>query len=101
MLGVSYKAGIGDIRESPALKIIRLLQERGGEVSYHDPYVSELIELGLSSVELAEGLRGVDLAAIVTAHPELDYEELVAETPVMIDFRGVTRNIVAENLIRL
>ena len=91
MLGASYKAGIGDIRESPALKIIRLLRERGGEVSYHDPYVSELIELGLVLGGVGRGFGDADLAAIVTAHPELDYEELVAETPVMIDFRGVTR----------
>ena len=51
LLGASYKGGIGDIRESPALKIIRILRERGGDVSYHDPHVTELPDLGLSSVE--------------------------------------------------
>ena len=49
LLGVSYKAGVGDIREAPALKIARLLRELGAEISYHDPHVPELGELGLSS----------------------------------------------------
>ncbi len=101
VLGVSYKAGVGDIRESPALKIVRLLRELGGEVSYHDPHVPELAELGLASVDLADGLGGADLAAIVTAHPSLDYERVVSEASQVIDFRGVTRGIAAENLVRL
>lgn len=101
VLGVSYKAAIGDIRESPALKIARRLRELGGEVSYHDPYVPELAELGLSSVGLAEGLRWSDLAAIVTAHPQIDYEEVVSAAPLVVDFRGVTRDIEARNLTRL
>src|SRR3954451_3410414 len=56
ILGVSYKAGVGDVRESPALKIAGLLLERGGEVSYHAPHVPELPELGLTSVALDGGL---------------------------------------------
>ena len=101
VLGVSYKAGIGDIRESPALKIVQLLGELGGDVSYHDPHVSELSEHGLFSVDLAEGLRGADLVAIVTAHPELDYEDVVSNAQLVVDFRGVTRGIEADNLVRL
>ena len=57
VLGVSYKAGVGDIRESPALKIIRLLQARGADVSYHDPHVPELAELGLAQLAAARGGR--------------------------------------------
>jgi UDP-N-acetyl-D-glucosamine dehydrogenase len=101
LLGASYKAGIGDVRESPALKIVRMLRERGGEVSYHDPHVPELPELELRSVELEPALAGADLAAIVTAHPELDYAELVGATALVVDFRGVTRGLAADNLIRL
>jgi UDP-N-acetyl-D-glucosamine dehydrogenase len=101
LLGVSYKAGIGDTRESPALKMIGLLRERGAEISYHDPFVPELADLGLESVAVAEALPDVDLAAIVTAHPQLDYEQIVAAAPLVIDFRGVTRDISAENLLRL
>jgi UDP-N-acetyl-D-glucosamine dehydrogenase len=101
ILGTSYKAGIGDIRESPALTIIRMLRERGAEVSYHDPHVPELGEFGLRSVELDEAVGDADLVAIVTAHPELDYPALVAAARRTIDFRGVTRGVASENLIRL
>jgi UDP-N-acetyl-D-glucosamine dehydrogenase len=101
VLGVSYKAGVGDVRESPALKIIRLLRGLGADVAYHDPHVPELTEFGLSSVELGPGLAAADVAAIVTAHPELDYEEVVATAPLVVDFRGVTRGIAAENLVQL
>jgi len=101
LLGVSYKPGVGDIRESPALEILSLLRELGGEVSYHDPFVPELTEFGLASVDLDEALRSADLAAIVTAHPQVDYGALVAAVPLVADFRGVTREIEAANLIRL
>jgi UDP-N-acetyl-D-glucosamine dehydrogenase len=101
VLGASYKQGIGDTRESPALKIIRMLRERGAEVSYHDPHVPELPQLGLRSVPLREAVAGADLAAIVTAHGEVDYAALVAEAALVIDFRGVTRELSAENLLRL
>jgi UDP-N-acetyl-D-glucosamine dehydrogenase len=104
ILGVSYKAGVGDIRESPSLKIAKKLVDLGGEVSYHDPHVPSLSDLGLSSVELDEALGNTDLAAIVTAHPSVDYDEVVSTAPLVVDFRGVTRRISAkdaENLVRL
>jgi UDP-N-acetyl-D-glucosamine dehydrogenase len=101
LLGVSYKAGVGDLRESPALKIARLLRGRGAEVSYHDPHVPSVAELGLESVPLEEGLASCDVACVVTAHPELDYERVVATAPLVVDFRGITRGIEAPNLVRL
>jgi UDP-N-acetyl-D-glucosamine dehydrogenase len=102
LLGVSYKAGVGDTREAPALKIIRLARELEADVAYHDPHVPELSQLDLQSVPLDDDeLRRADLVAIVTAHPEIDYERVVAEAPLVIDFRGVTRGIKAENLVRL
>jgi UDP-N-acetyl-D-glucosamine dehydrogenase len=101
LLGVSYKAGVGDPRESPALKIARLIAELGADVAYHDPHVPELPELGLRSGELGAELAGADLVAIVTAHPELDYKRVVSEAALVLDFRGVTRGIEAANLVRL
>jgi UDP-N-acetyl-D-glucosamine dehydrogenase len=101
ILGMSYKAGVGDTRESPALKIATLLRDLGGDVSYHAPHVPKLAELGLSSVDLDEALASSDVVAIVTAHPSLDYEEVAARAPLVVDFRGVTRGIDAKNLIRL
>ena len=101
ILGASYKGGIGDTRESPALKIIGQLLSLGADLSYHDPYVPELPELGLSSVELDAGLAAADLVAIVTAHPAVDHADVVSRAQLTIDFRGVTRGIDSERLIRL
>jgi UDP-N-acetyl-D-glucosamine dehydrogenase len=101
LVGASYKPGVGDTRESPALKIMRLLGELGADLSYHDPHVPQLRDFDLRSVALEEDASSADLVAIVTAHPEVDYERLVAEAQLVIDFRGVTRGISAENLVRL
>jgi UDP-N-acetyl-D-glucosamine dehydrogenase len=101
ILGVSYKGGVGDTRESPALKIIGRLQDFGAEVAYHDSFVPELPGHGLANVDLDEALREADLAAIVTAHPDVDYEQVVSAAPLVVDFRGVTRGITADNLVRL
>jgi UDP-N-acetyl-D-glucosamine dehydrogenase len=88
---VSYKAGVGDMRESPALKILRLLRDRGAEVAYHDPHVPELPELGLRSAELPAAADGADLALIVTAHPGVDHRAITEQAQLTLDLRGVTR----------
>ena len=93
VVGVSYKAGVGDMRESPALKIIRLLRERGGDVSYHDPHVPELVEHDLRSAELPAAADGVDLAIIVTAHPTVDHRAITERAQLTLDLRGVTRDL--------
>jgi UDP-N-acetyl-D-glucosamine dehydrogenase len=93
VLGVSYKAGVGDIRESPALKIIRLLSERGADLSYHDPHVPELPELGLRNAPLPAAADGVDLAIIVTAHPSVDHRDVTERAQLTLDLRGVTRGL--------
>ena len=97
IVGVSYKPGVGDVRESPALKIMRLLRDRGAELSYHDEYVSELPELGLYS----EWREDADCTVIVTAHPDLDVQRVVRESALVVDFRGVTRGVEAPQLVRL
>jgi UDP-N-acetyl-D-glucosamine dehydrogenase len=101
IVGVAYKPGVGDLREAPALKIIRRLRELGAEVAYHDPHVPELPELSLSASELDSQLATADLACIVTAHPEVDHERIVREAKLVLDLRGVTRGIEAANLVRL
>jgi len=101
ILGVSYKPGVGDLRESPALKIMRILGERGADLAYHDEHVPELPDFGLNSMSLDEALDGADAAVILTAHPGLDVEQIVSTAPVVVDFRGVTRGIEASNLVRL
>jgi UDP-N-acetyl-D-glucosamine dehydrogenase len=101
VVGLSYKAGVGDLRESPGVRIVELLRERGAELVYHDDHVPELPGAGLSSLPLEEALDGADAAVIVTAHPELDVERVVREAPLVVDFRGVTRGVEAEHLVRL
>ncbi len=101
IFGVSYKAGVGDLRESPALKIMRLLGERGADLAYHDEHVPTLHSFGLESLPFDQALDGADVAVIVTAHPGVDLQALVNRAPLVIDFRGVTRDIRADHLIRL
>ncbi|MBN8868926.1 MAG: nucleotide sugar dehydrogenase [Solirubrobacterales bacterium] len=94
ILGVSYKGGVGDTRESPSIKIIRLLHELGADVRYHDPHVPELAEAGLSnSPDLEAALGDADLSVIVTAHPEFDFTQVIAGSKLVFDLRGVTRNL--------
>jgi UDP-N-acetyl-D-glucosamine dehydrogenase len=102
VLGVSYKPGVGDVRESPALKIISLLRAEGAEVSYHDPHVPQLSEFALHSTPLDELLGDADLALIVTAHPEVDHAMVVQRARAVVDLRGVTRGApAAANVVRL
>ena len=101
VLGVSYKPGVGDIRESPALKIVELLGELGAELSYHDPHVPALNDFGLKSVPLDDALTDVDLALIVTAHPSVDHELVAQRARIVVDLRGVTRSMSVGNVVRL
>ncbi len=88
ILGVSYKKDIGDMRESPALKLITLLEKAGAELSYHDPHVSELEELGMRSVPLEPSKY--DAVVVVTDHSAIDYEQLVADADLVVDLRNAT-----------
>jgi UDP-N-acetyl-D-glucosamine dehydrogenase len=99
VLGVSYKPDIGDMRESPALKVIELLRAAGTDVSYHDPHVPVLEELGLSSVPLDP--TAYDAVAIVTDHKGIDYRDIVDKAGVVIDFRNATRGIDSDKVWKL
>ena len=85
--GVAYKADIGDVRETPAEKLIQLLRTPGADVAYHDPHVPEFD--GMSSVPLEP--EAYDCVAIVTAHSSVDYADLVRRAKVVVDFRNATR----------
>ena len=97
VLGVSYKTGVGDVRESPALKIIDRLAELGAELAYHDPFVTELPQHGLASTPLEEAVAATDLAVIVTAHPGIDHLGIASTVPT-VDLRGVIRGRIAEHV---
>jgi UDP-N-acetyl-D-glucosamine dehydrogenase len=101
VIGVSYKPGVGDIRESPALKIISLLKDLGAQVLYHDPHVPVLQEFALTSSPLQDALTDADLAVIVTAHPSVDHDMVAHRARLVLDLRGTTRNTTNTNVIRL
>jgi UDP-N-acetyl-D-glucosamine dehydrogenase len=101
VLGVSYKGGVGDVRESPALRIMEVLASQGAELSYHDPYVPSLPDLGLENVSMSEATADADAVVLVTAHPGIDHAAVARDATLFIDLRGVTRGQHAENLVRL
>ena len=101
LLGVSYKPGVGDLRESPALKIIQLLRELGAEISYHDSHVPVLPELDLAGRPLSQVLSDSDLVMIVTAHADVDHDLAAKRARLLLDLRGVTRTSAAANVVRL
>jgi UDP-N-acetyl-D-glucosamine dehydrogenase len=91
LLGMSYKAGIGDVRESPAVTIATQLQKLRADLSYHDTFVPEVPELGLRNVELGPALERAELVVILTAHPDVDHAAAARAAPLVLDFRGVLR----------
>jgi UDP-N-acetyl-D-glucosamine dehydrogenase len=106
ILGVAYKKDISDFRESPALKLMELLERRGAEVSYHDPHVPELTVANpggrIHSTPLTdETLANVDCVIIATDHSAVDYERVIAEAPLVIDTRNVLRGKTNPHVVRL
>jgi len=94
VLGVAYKKNVADVRESPALEIIEMLQQAGARVDYHDPHVPHLHkmrrhQLALKSVPLDDGLARYDAAVVVTDHADVDYGRVAQAVPLVLDTRNV------------
>jgi UDP-N-acetyl-D-glucosamine dehydrogenase len=102
VMGVSYKRDIDDMRESPALDVMMLLQRRGGIVSYCDPYVPslKLDDLNLESEPL-ESAADADCVVIVTDHRAFDYRLLLEKAPLIVDSRNALKGVVSEKIVRL
>ena len=102
VMGVSYKRDIEDMRESPALDVMLLLQRRGGIVSYCDPHVPalNLDGLNLKSVPL-ESAADADCVVIVTDHRAFDYPLLVEKAPLIVDSRNALKGVVSSKIVRL
>jgi len=103
ILGVAYKKDIDDLRESPALTIIELLQKEGVQVSYNDPYFPEVgrgrkYDLGMKCTPL-ENLSQYDCVLIVTDHSDYDYERIVRESKLVVDTRKATRGIQSPKIV--
>jgi len=105
VLGVAYKRDIDDVRESPALDIIRLLQARGAEVDYADPYVpsvSESLAAAMYSVDGVPGIcAGYDCVVVCTDHTEFDWAAIIDAAPLIIDTRNVTAGREDPHIVRL
>jgi UDP-N-acetyl-D-glucosamine dehydrogenase len=104
ILGVAYKEGVNDIRESPALTVMNILRDRGAILSYTDPYIPHVHEEGfdLTSAELKNGtLSGVDCVVILTAHKQVDYAAVVKTAPLIVDTRNALQGCKDEHIVRL
>ena len=104
ILGVAYKKDIDDLRESPALTIIELLQKDGAQVSYHDPYFPFIgkgrkYDLQMKRAEL-ENLGQYDCVVIVTDHSDYDYRRIVSEAQLVVDTRNATKGIDSPKVVR-
>lgn len=104
VLGLAYKKDIDDLRESPSLTIIELLQKEGAEVSYNDPFFATVgrgrkYDLNMSSTPLSQ-IESFDCVLIVTDHSTYDYKDIVSRSSLVVDTRNATKGIVAENLVR-
>lgn len=104
VLGVSYKANVDDVRESPALDIVQLLRNKGAEVVYHDPLVrdgiTELVDVPRVALT-KETLENCDCAAVITSHSTVDYRLVLEHAPVVVDTRNVYAGITSDKIIKL
>jgi UDP-N-acetyl-D-glucosamine dehydrogenase len=103
VLGVAYKKDIDDLRESPSLTIIELLQKDGAQVSYHDPYFPFIgkgrkYDLQMKCADLKD-LGQYDCVVIVTDHSDYDYRRIVQEAKLVVDTRNATRGIRSDNIV--
>jgi UDP-N-acetyl-D-glucosamine dehydrogenase len=102
LLGVAYKKDVSDMRESPALDILELLERRGAQVSYTDPYVPRL-QHGITDLRSADesSLNGIDCAVICTNHAAFDYAAMPQRYPLIVDTRNALKGVEAKNIFRL
>lgn len=103
VLGVAYKKDIDDLRESPALTIIELLQKEGAQVSYNDPFFAEVgrgrkYDLQMKCTPL-DNLGSFDCVLIVTDHSDYDYKRIVKESKLVVDTRNATRGIESSKIV--
>jgi UDP-N-acetyl-D-glucosamine dehydrogenase len=101
--GVAYKRNIDDMRESPALDVILLLQKRGAKITYSDPYVPQLRLDGISlkSEPLTATAAKADCVVIITDHTDFDYKALLDSAKLIVDTRNAMKKFASEKIVRL
>ena len=103
VLGIAYKRDIDDVRESPALDVMHLLQKRGATVTYSDPFVPSVQIDGVQilAAEMNVALPQADCAVIITDHSSVDYQAVVRDAQLVVDTRNALRGIASDKIIRL
>jgi UDP-N-acetyl-D-glucosamine dehydrogenase len=100
ILGIAYKPGVGDLRESPALKLVDLLDRHGAKLTYYDQFIGDLEGIERRD-DLDAAVAEADLVVIVTAHPDIDHEQVARDAALTLDLRGVTRGVNGSTVVRL
>jgi UDP-N-acetyl-D-glucosamine dehydrogenase len=104
-MGVAYKRGIDDVRESPALDIIHLLGKRGASVTYSDPFVPQLHADGvvpeMAAIDADQGAAEADCVVIVTDHKDFDYSRIVERSKLIVDTRNALKGNPSAKIVRL
>ena len=104
IIGVSYKADIDDIRESPALDVMSLLRAKGADVAYSDPMIEDKrseLEWATNVQLTEEALADCDCVAVITGHSGVDYTAVLEHAPIIVDTRNVFKNVKSDKIIRL
>jgi UDP-N-acetyl-D-glucosamine dehydrogenase len=103
VMGVAYKRDIDDVRESPALDVIHMLQKLGAKVTYSDPWIPEIDHepIRMRAIPESEGVPKADCVVIITDHKKFDYPALVRDAKIVVDTRNALKGIESEKIIRL
>ncbi len=103
IMGVAYKRDIDDVRESPALDVIHLLQGLGASVTYTDPWIPKIDHepVVMAATDEAKGVKEADCVVIITDHKKFDYTSLVRDAKIVVDTRNALKGIQSANIVRL
>ena len=103
VLGVAYKRDIDDVRESPALDVIHLLQGLGAHVTYSDPWIPKIDHdpIFMDATDEATGVKNADCVVIITDHKKFDYSALVQNAKIIVDTRNALKGIQSDKIVRL
>jgi UDP-N-acetyl-D-glucosamine dehydrogenase len=103
IMGVAYKRDIDDVRESPAIDVIHLLQGLGAKVTYSDPWIPKIDHepVVMSATDEAKGVKEADCVVIITDHKKFDYVALVRDAKIVVDTRNALKGIQSPNIVRL
>jgi UDP-N-acetyl-D-glucosamine dehydrogenase len=100
IVGIAYKRNIDDVRESPALDVIHLLQQRGARVTYEDPFVPS-IRIGDTELKAEDKSASADCVVIITDHQSIDYAALLERSKMIVDTRNALKRFTSDKIVRL